>query len=304
MYNKEVIKELRVIMSHESLPTVNEKRVPAWKKALATGMAGAALFSLSGCGEKAGASEVPATTPAASAPKTPEAKSTPTEVPLTLSAATKKYAEQITPDKLKGQTELNMTIRFAENLPDPEKDPKAYGEAMFAGLNAVAQACDDSDIVAPMDSDGYARNQNDLFEDCKPIFRAYTNAFFPEANTDDTHAATLIYRMLDRSSVQKLEAEYDKTPALQHHKYNMNLLTNKVANDGTITITGYGQDFDGPDSALARSYYKKLKSSVGETLANKSAFTRDNWTISFNSITKAYSDAIPSGSTSGTAKYK
>lgn len=278
-------------MSHESLPTVNEKRVPAWKKALATGMAGAALFSLSGCGEKAGASEVPATTPAASAPKTPEATATPTEVPLTLSAATKKYAEQITPDKLKGQTELNMTIRFAENLPDPEKDPEEYAERMFAGLKGVAESCNAN--VKRFDDEGAPRNQDDMFEDCKPTFRAYTNAFYPETNTDDTHAATLIYRMLDRSSLQIFDINRGLLKE-KNYTFDMELLKKNVAADGTITISGYGQDFDGPETTLAHQYAADITTRIGEDIAKRSAFTRDNWKISFNPVKHTYSDGIPS----------
>lgn len=305
-------------MSFESVSKskTSERETPRWKKVAASTAAGLALVSFAGCSEKVSAEGSP-TTPSASAPKTPEVfatktpgksaeakQTTPTEKPIVLSKAIQEYSAGITPDKLQGQSDLHNILAMSNTLPDPEKDPEEYGQAMFAALNATAQVCNTA--IERLDDEGAPRNANDMFSECVSPLRNYFRALYPGADTEETSSATMIKRMLDRSSLQTYDIKNNFGPkGVSKYSFDLVLTNVTTSKDGTITIRGYGQDFGlDPRSKNLIDYTNSTTASIGDTTSKRSAPTRDNFTVSYNPKNGSYEDSIPSCVDSSTSACK
>lgn len=275
VYNKKVIKELCVIMSHkssEALPRTNEKHVPAWKKALATGMAGAALFSLTGCGDKAGAEGAPKT-PAASAPKTPEATATPTpETSVEPSFEAKAYAQRLTAinvEKLmEGKTEEEakaaLTEMFAQGVPDPKEKPREFGEIFGTAVAQSFQIGLDPKIVDPYDEHG--RVEFNMLDKSRWIYSAAMRGVLGEKEGSYVNKiGTEMSRLLTTASSQRMFIEdpeydmpYDK-PSITSWIRSIN-----VDKDGAITVVLRSTTLGGPDDPRSKEYMKKVKAAIGD----------------------------------------
>lgn len=282
------------VSSYETEHTTDKQRVnvPVWAKkagvtlvTLATG--GAMLGGLSGCGEKAGASEAP-TAPAATAPKTPEATKAPEKV-VPLSFEAKAYEQRLAPVNLAGKSEEEMTAMWADGLPDAKENPRKFGEYMYAGIDAMWQACADKELVPPLDGDGVARNTEDLEADCRPYYKAMMQGLFGPTGPTTDHIGTLADRMVFRKSDQELDMKENTIPR-DKYEYNTFLRSLGVEKDGTVRLSIDAQDFDGPDTAMARKAYTTNVGKFGDTLAKREAITLDHLDVAYNPKTGEYND--------------
>lgn len=314
-------------MSHkESLEYRSEEDRLSWddrlKKAGVTAVALAtsvgAVFGLSGCGnEKAGAEAVPST-PAASSPKTPETTKTP-EKTVTLSFEAKAYEQRLDPVNLKGKTQEEMTAMWAASqLPSIEDDSSKEalmkrGMFIYAGIDALAQACASPDLINPIDSDGIARPTEELEDECRPYYKAAVIGMFGDNTPASDHIGTLMFRMMYRNAGQSAlihggNVQEMKIPAnTTKYSYFTKLNNLSVGEDGSIHISLTGCDMvkscdlDSADAKWTRDYSKTLNNMLGPTTAKKVAITKDSLSISYTPKSGAYYDMAKCvGDSSGT----
>lgn len=283
-------------MSHERTSyTVEKSRLSVLDRAKKTGVTalalvtgGAMLGGLSGCGgEKAGASEVP-TTPAATAPKTPETTKTPEKV-VPLTPEVKAYAKTLTPENLADKSEKEMTAMFA-NMPSDNETDKML--SVYAGIDAIWKACTDKRLVKPFDSKGVIRETEDLEHDCGPYYRAGMNGIFGVDGPDSDHIGTIAYRRANKMADQELYIDMGFIPREKYDKYELTSFLRSVTVDenSTMHLSIDVEDFKGPDDPMAQKTYRDVAASIGGDLAKRGAIGRDHLDLSWNPKTGAYSD--------------